>query len=337
MEQVLDKPIIVSQIDMDEYNAIDKDLFTPVELDKEESEHLAAEPYSYWKSVFRVFIHKPGAIIAIISLALFLLSIILIPLFAPSWAYEFHVTDTQFKATGIINNMPPSWAHLFGTDSVGRDLFFCCFTGAGKSLLLAIISSAIIIVIGTLVGLFWGFMRKLDPIFIELYNLISNIPSLLLYMLLAIVLRESFPTMTAEVRLIISLTIFGWLGLALFIRNQTLIITNREYNIASKALGTPAWRIMMKNLLPYLLAVIITDASLLIPGMVSSEVSMSYFGLGLPKVEISIGAILNLGIADFNQYPWQLIAPAFILAWIIFTFYLLGVSLSDALDPKTHR
>ena len=94
---------------------------------------------------------------------------------------------------------------------------------------------------------------------------------------------------------------------------------------------------MTKNFLPYLLAVIITEASLLIPGMVSSEVTMSYFGLGLGSSAISLGALLNLGIAKFDQCWWQLFFPAFLLAWIIFSFYLIGMALSDALDPKTHR
>lgn len=316
---------------------LDKELFTVGEINEEESEHLASEPYSYWKSVFRVFIKKPSARIGLISFGIFLLLAIIVPLFAKPIAYEMHVTDTQFLETGVIKDMAPSWEHLFGTDRIGRDLFFCCWKGAGLSILLALASSVVVLILGTIFGLIWGYARKLDRLFIEIYNVISNIPSLLLYMLLAIVIREVFPFIPIEVRLIISLSIFGWLGLALFIRNQTLIISNREYNIASKTLGTPPGRIMSKNFLPYLLSVIITEASLLIPGMVSSEVSMSYFGLGLGSSAISIGALLNLGIANFDLYPWQLLAPAFLLAWIIFSFYLMGMALSDALDPKTHR
>ena len=156
-------------------------------------------------------------------------------------------------------------------------------------------------------------------------------------MLLAKILSANFPLLPVEVRLIISLTITGWIGVALFVRNQTLIITNREYNVASITLGTPSWRIMIKNLLPYLLAVIITQLSLMIPGMISSECSLSFFGVGLPSNAISIGAILDLGRKYFKAYPWELLAPAGFLAAIIFAFYLIGLALSDALDPKKHR
>ncbi len=312
----------------------ESELFKRVELDETESEHLAAEPYSYWKSVFRVFIRRPSAIIGLSVFILLILGMIFIPLFVPEGYLEAHVSTDEANM-GV--NLAPSAYHWFGTDLIGRDLFFLCWVGLKKSLVLALISSAINIVVGTIVGLAWGFFRKLDPILIEIYNLVSNIPGLLLYMLLSVVLGAAFPQMAVEVKLIIALCITGWIGVALFIRNQTLIITNREYNVASKTLGTPAFRIMMRNLLPYILAVIITQLSLMIPGMISSEVSMSFFGVGLPSSTISIGAVLDLGRGNFLQYPWQLFAPAGTLAVVIFTFYLLGLALSDALDPRKHR
>ena len=306
----------------------ENDLFVRVPINETESEHLAAEPYSYWKSVFRVFIKKPSAIIAIVCIFLMIIGIIVVPACAYEGAYESNIA---------IANLAPSKDHFFGTDLAGRDLFFCCFRGLSKSLLLAFVTSIINVFIGTLVGLAWGYFRKLDPIMIEIYNLFSNIPSLLLYMLLSFVFTNAFPSMAPELRLIFALCTTGWIGVALFIRNQTIIITNREYNVASITLGTPALRIMLKNLLPYLLAVIITNLSLMLPGMISSEVTMSFFGVGLPVETISIGAILDAGYRYFISQPWQLLAPAGTLAFIIFTFYLLGLALSDALDPKKHR
>lgn len=303
-------------------------MFRRVPLNEKESEHLGAEPYSYWKSVFKVFIKKPSAIISIVTLVLLVLAMIIVPIFAYEGAYDSNLA---------IKDLAPSAEHWFGTDLVGRDLFFMCFKGLTKSLYLAIISSVVNIIVGTIVGLIWGYFRRLDPILIEIYNLVSNIPSLLIYMLLAFVFTHAFPELPVDARLIIALTLTGWIGIALFVRNQTLIITNREYNVASNTLGTPAWRIMVKNLLPYLLAVIITEFSLMLPGMISSEVAMSFFGVGLPSTEISIGAILDNGRTFFMLRPWQLLAPAGMLALIIFIFYLMGLALSDALDPRKHR
>lgn len=304
------------------------DLFVNVPLNEEESEHITAEPYSYWKSVLRVFIKKPAAIISITLLILMILAIIIIPLVTP----EGYIEISHFD-----RHLAPSLEHIWGTDALGRDMFFGIWTSAQKSLGLALIESAIVITIGTIFGLIWGYFRKLDPIFIELYNLIVNIPSLLVYMLLATVFSSAFPDMSQEFRLVISLCLTGWIGEAAFIRNQVLIINNREYNVASKTLGTPARRIMSRNLLPFLLAVVITNLSLTIPGMISGEVSMSYFGVGLNAKTLCLGGLLASGNRNFDQYWWELGYPAIILGIIILIFFLMGMALSDALDPKKHR
>ncbi len=313
----------VSDLDINE-----DELFVLVKVDKLKSEQIVSEPYSYIKSVFRAFIKKPAAWIAIVTLIILLLCILIIPQFTPEGFLDFDVSQ---------RDIPPNSIHYWGTDAVGRDLFYMVWIGAGKSLWLALLNSVIVVVVGSIAGIIWGYFRRLDPLFIELYNLVTNIPALLIYMLLAYVFSFRFPEMQVEVRLIISLTLVGWIGLARFIRNIVLIINNREYNVASKTLGTPAHRIMTKNLLPYLLGVIITQTSLIIPGMISSEVTLSYFGLGLPGSSISIGALLDLGRANFVIRPFQLLAPAGVLAVIIFVFFLLGMAISDALDPRRHH
>ena len=304
------------------------DLFVHVDIKEEESEMLSQEPYSYWKSVFSIFIRRPATLLALAVLVTLILGIVIIPLFAPEDAYSIDMTKI---------NLAPSKEHFFGTDLIGRDLWFLTWKGAGKSLLLAIIESLIVLLVGTLGGLVWGYFKKLDGIFVEIYNFVSNIPSLLIYMLLSVVFTYSLPTVPVEARLVLSLTMLGWLSLALMIRNQVLIIDNREYNVASKTLGTPPFRIMMKNYLPYLLGVIITEFSLIIPGMISSEVAMSYFGVGLQTRDVSLGAILELGISNYSLYPWEILAPGLLLAVIIFAFFILGTTFSDALDPKKHR
>ena len=304
------------------------ELFTTVELDETKSEHLSVEPYSYWKSVFRVFLKKPSAIIAITTFILLLIGCIVIPMFATQEAYD-----------GIFanNNLGPSKEYLFGTDLIGRDLWYVCWKATGTSLIYALRATLINVGVGVVIGFIWGYFRKLDRIFIEIYNFIANVPSMLVYMLLSYVFVQKFPDLANDVRLTICLCLTGWLGMARFIRNQVIIITNREYNVASITLGTPARRIITRNLLPYILAVIVTETALIIPSMVSSEVALSYFGLGLPSKSISIGAVLNAGIEKFGVYNNQLLFPALMLGIIIFVFFLLGTALSDALDPKTHR
>lgn len=307
-----------------------KHLFSFAKFDETKSEHLASQPYSYIKSVFKAFINRPAALLGLAFLVIFILFIIIIPLLLPDKSLIDDSTKYDI-------NQGPSLNHLFGTDKVGRDLFYAIWIGAGKSTWLAIISSIIVLTIGIIFGMIWGFFRKLDFIFIEIYNLITNIPSLLIYMLLSIIFVRKLPGFPVEVRLILSLTVTSWLGTAMFLRNQILIISDREYNIASRTLGTPARRIMTKNLLPFLVAIIVTSSMTIIPGMVSGEVTLSYFGLGLPSDTISIGAMLKFGLSTFQENPWALIVPGGVLAFMIMTFYLIGIALADALDPRTHR
>lgn len=323
-----EEPIIIDCQWIPATSPADDKMFVHVPIDELESEHIAAAPYSYWRAVFFAFVKRPAAIIGAVTLLLLIIGMIVFPLVMPAGMIDIDIARVDLK---------PSAAHILGCDKMGRDLFYAVWVGGRKSIILALIVSLINLTVGTIIGLIWGFFKRLDRLFIEIYNLISNIPALLLFMLLSFIFMQAAPLMRSEVRLVIALTLFGWVGLARFVRNQVLIITNREYNVASETLGTPAWRIMFKNLLPYISAVVITNGALMIPAAISSEVSMSFFGVGLPADTISIGAVLDLGRKYFQQQPYQLLAPAGFLALVIFSFYLIGLALADALNPKTHR
>lgn len=321
---------------MEENKIDDKELdnkFVFAETDYEESEKLAVEPYSYWKSVFRVFIHKKSAIVSIVIIAVLILMAIIVPFCFPSWYAQTNILTSS--PGGNLVDAAPSWKHIFGCDVLGRDLFVILFKGIRVSLSLALVVSLINAFFGILIGMIWGYFRKLDPILIEVYNFFGNIPSLLLYMLLLTILNQVGANIW--VSFIFVLTITGWLDMARFIRNQIIIINDREYNLASKTLGTPAFRIITHNLLPFILPVIITNISLAIPSAISAETSLSYFGVGLKGTSIALGPILTCGYQSWMSHPWELLWPTVILGLITISFYLLGLALSDALDPRSHR
>lgn len=309
------------------------ELFVLAEGHADDSEKLAVEPYSYWKSVMRVFFKKGSARIGIIVLIILILMAIFVPIISPY--------DSAYKVEGVagsINNwkhLPPSSIHWFGCDTLGRDLFTNIFKGARLSLALALVISVINTIVGIIIGACWGYFKKIDPIMIEVRNFIGNIPGLLLYMLLLSILTQM--NVNQWFAYIFTLTITGWLGMATFIRNQIIIINDREYNLASKSLGTSGKRIITHNLLPFVLPVIITNMSLAIPATVSLETSLSFFGLGLKSTDVAIGPMLTLGYGQWLAFPWELLFPALVLGLIVVSFYLIGLALSDALDPKTHR
>lgn len=309
------------------------DKFVLVENTYEESERLAVEPYSFWKSVFRVFFKKKSAIISLIIIALLLIMAIVVPFCFPSWYTSPNVTSMD--PGGNLIDAAPSITHIFGCDTFGRDLFATLFKAVRVSFSLALLISLINAVSGILIGMIWGYFKKIDAFMIEVYNFFGNVPQLLLFMLLSTIFFQL--GMNKYVSFILVLTSTGWLSMARLIRNQILIINDREYNLASKTLGTPAFRIITHNLLPFILPVIITNISLSIPAVISTETALAFFGLGFDSLSVALGPVMTAGYQSWINHPWELLWPTVILGLITVSFYLLGLALSDALDPRTHR
>lgn len=233
---------------------------------------------------------------------------------------------------GFISNHKPDSVFWFGTNSIGQDLWARMWSGTRTSLFIGMIVAVIEAVVGILAGLLWGYVRKLDFLFTEIYNILNNIPSTIILILASYVMRPSVQT------IIISMSITGWIGLARFIRNQVIIIRDRDFNLASRCLGTPTRRVIMKNLLPQMVSVVMLRMALAIPGAIGSEVFLAYIGLGLPIDTPSLGNLVNAGrsLMMAPSLRYQLIVPAIVLSIITICFYLVGNAFSDAADPKNH-
>ena len=299
--------------------------FQFVELQESAAEHIAAPHYSYWKSVFRRFFSSKVAIVMlIISLAVILISIIQ-PLTSDYVPNLFpNVLD---KSKAYIN---PCLEYPFGTDGYGDSVFDVVWSGTRTSLFISFIVTTITTVLGIIVGAFWGYSRKMDFIMLEIYNTIANVPFTLLVMVLMYVLGGGLW------QLIFALSCTSWLGVAYFIRVQVMIIRDREYNLASRCLGTPTSKILIHNILPYLISVIVTSVSRDIPSYISYEVFLSYLGVGLNVETASLGRTVQ----EYSQYmtskPHIFWIPVFVCALISISLYIVGQTLADASDPRTH-
>ena len=233
---------------------------------------------------------------------------------------------------GFISNKRPNEIFWFGTNDIGQDLWARMWSGTRTSLFIGIVTAAIEAVVGIMAGLLWGYVRKLDFLFTEIYNIINNIPTTIILILVSYVLRPSVQT------IIIAMSITGWIGLARFIRNLVIIIRDRDFNLASRCLGTPTRRIIVKNLLPQMVSVVMLRMALAIPGAIGSEVFLAYIGLGLPIDVPSLGNLVNKGrsLMMAPSLRYQLLIPALILSVITICFYLVGNAFADAADPKNH-
>ena len=236
-------------------------------------------------------------------------------------------TGIQFR-----NIAPGEEGFIWGSNAIGQDLWARIWAGARTSLTIAFFVALIEAVVGITVGVLWGYVRQLDFFFTELYNICDNIPSTIILILISYVASPSIQT------LILGMSITGWIAMARFIRNQILIIRDRDYNVASRCIGTPIRRIVLRNLLPYLVSVIMLRMALTIPAAIGSEVFITYIGLGLSVETPSLGNLINDGRKVMMQagLRYQLLYPTIILSFVTIAFYLIGNAFSDAADPKNH-
>ena len=243
----------------------------------------------------------------------------------------FNDYDKYGKATPM-KNKGPSAEYWFGTDAVGHDLWSRIWSGTRTSLLMALIVASINCVVGITVGIMWGYVRKLDALLTEIYNIMDNIPRTIILILMSYIMKPGMLTM------IVSMCIVGWLGMARFIRNQVVMIRDRDYNLASRCLGTDTKKIMLRNLLPYLVSVIMLQTALAIPMVISDEVFLTYCGLGMPKSVASLGGLVEDGrkVMMSPTLRYQLIFPALVVTFITVSFYLIGNAFADASDPRNH-
>ena len=257
------------KIDLSDLNMTDEELFAPVNHDELESERITAPRYSYWHSVFRVFFKKKINIVLLLILAVLLLFTYVYPVIIHYDAAVdpyINLMDSTAKHLGPKAAMAKFGSNIhwiFGSGSAGQSTFDAVWYGSSISVSLALVCALINMTVGVVIGAVWGFSKKVDLFMTEVYNVIANIPSILLISVIVLIMSASFWTM------VFALTITGWIGIAYFIRTQVIIIRDREYNLASRCLGTPITRIASKNILPFMTSVIVTLAAAEIPSYTS--------------------------------------------------------------------
>lgn len=297
-------------------------LFAYAEYRPQEAERTGNSEYSYWKSVWRNFFKKKSAVVMLVLFFLIFAFTFIAPLISKYDVYNLRIDNNQAFIS-------PNGEYWFGTDNLGRDYWSQVWHATRTSILLSVLVSVGQIIVGVIIGLIWGYVRKLDRFFTELYNLIDNIPTIIYMTLIALMIGKTTLIMG------IAMVSLYWLGTARNVRNLVLMYRDREYNLASRCLGTGTGRILVKNIFPYLISVIILRLALSIPSIIAYETTLTYLGLmdiSLP----SLGILLRNARDCFLNYPYVLIFPAIIVSLITITFYLAGNAFSDACDPRNH-
>jgi peptide/nickel transport system permease protein len=256
--------------------------------------------------------------------------LIIVAIFAP-WIATYDV-----GATNLFNRyQSPSWQHLFGTDAVGRDIFSRVVYGTRISLRVGSIVVAVSCVVGVIIGAvaayYGGWVDRIVSGY--LFNVFLAFPGLLLSIAMVAFLG------TGLNKLILALTIIGWVGYARVMRGQVLKVKEYDFVQAARALGASDIRILIVHILPNAIQPLIVQASLGMAGAILSEASLSFLGLGVPPPAPSWGAMLEEArdIATLQMAPHALIFPGIAIALTVLSFNFIGDGLREYLDPRQQK
>ena len=325
-----------NMINLSELNMSEAELFKRIDNDQLESEKITAPRYSYWQSVFRVFFRKKINIVILSLLAFVIAFTYIYPMvigYDASVNPFINLMDSgskHLKPSAAMSYFGSNIHWILGSGDAGQSTFDAVWYGASISVSLAMICAVINMTIGIIIGAIWGFSKKVDIFMTEVYNVIANVPYILLISVIVLIMSPSFWAM------VFALTITGWIGIAYFIRTQVIIIRDREYNLASRCLGTPITRIASKNILPFMTSVIVTLAATEIPSYISYEVFLSYIGMGLS--DMSLGKLIQSAQNAMVTPGWEFEfwSPVALASIITVVLYVVGQNLGDASDPRTH-
>lgn len=261
--------------------------------------------------------------IALAVLVLLYLAALFAPLIAPY--DESHQLDIV-----AMKNMPPSLSHPFGTDRFSRDVFSRVLYGTRISLEVATLAVLVSAVIGTLYGLIAASAgRAADAILMRVLDAMLSIPRV---MLLLAILALWNPVPLWALVLLLGLT--GWFGVSRLVRAEALTVRERDFVAAARSLGAGAGRIMMRHLLPNVLAPVIVSTTLGVGQVIALEAGLSFLGIGAREPAASLGTMFQEGTEAFVGTWWAALFPGAVIVTTVLCFNVLGDALRTALDPR---
>ncbi|WP_031543283.1 oligopeptide ABC transporter permease OppC [Mesoplasma photuris] len=317
------------------FDEIDQSLFTLVGAKEEESEQLKTKQYSYWRSVGKLLIKSPIFIIAISILIAFILLSLIVPI--GHEATPLIKPNPWGDGTVIIDGSPmaPTWDFLFGLGTQGEDLWIKVWAGMRTTLLFSFLLAAIQLFVGILLGSIWGYFKKTDLFFVQITNLLTLVPQLILLLFIIFIFDIGYWP------IIFGVSLQAWIAIASTVRVQIMLVKNTDYNTASVSLGSSSGRIISKNIMPRILPVIVQAGAFAIPNAISIDASLTFLGFGFVtgRKQTSLGQILNEIMAGtlWQDFPHLIIIPIVLTTIVSIIFFVVAKVFADSLDPKNHR
>ena len=273
----------------------------------------------------RRFLSNRLSVIGLCIVTLMLLTALLAPVVTGAMGLD------PYSAVVRDRLKPPSAAHPFGTDNLGRDIFARVLYGARISMTIGLVVGLLSAIIGTTLGLYASTNKVLDNLLMRLCDGLKAIPNILLAITLMAVLGANMHNV------IISLTVVSIPGVARIARSQALLVREQTYVEAMRAAGAGKNRILWRHVLPNILSPVIVQMTFNFASAIISEASLSFLGAGIPIPAPSWGGMLNEARTYIYTGWWMIAFPAVFTMLSVLGFNLFGDGLRDLLDPLSGR
>lgn len=304
--------------------------------------------HSLWDDAVVRLCRNRAAMASLVFLLLMVLACFLLPL-CPCIPNP-NATDLDNIAASC------SWQHPFGTDQLGRDLLARVLYGGRISLLVGVVATGVALVIGLLYGLVSGYVGgRTDALMMRAVDVLFALPFIVLVIVFSLSIeepsrkltdwlvqatgwsRETVAPILGLVPLFIAIGALGWLTLARIVRTQTMEIKSQEYVLAARSLGLGHLSILLRHIAPNLLGTVVVYTTLAVPGIILTESTLSFIGLGVKAPNSSWGTLIKEGADRMEVTPELLIFPSVFFCLTLLALNFLGDGLRDALDPRSSR
>ena len=280
------------------------------------------------ETMFRLFLrrfkrHKLAVASTLVLLALAGVCFI-VPVFVSEEAANQVDTDAMRQA--------PSWEHPLGTDAVGRDMLMRCIWGGRISLRIGVMAALIAVTTGVAIGSTAGYnMGMIDNILMRFTEALMSIPTLFILIVLGRILGPSITITTVIIGAL------AWMGTARIVRAEVLSLKEQDFVMAARAMGVQPTRILVRHILPNVVAPIMVSATLRVGQSIIWEASLSFLGLGVQPPTATWGTMLTRAQGYLRDAPWIAFFPGFLILITVLCVNFIGDGLRDALDPYALR
>ena len=301
------------------------------------------DPSSRWRDVWHQFRKHKGALFGGGFLIFITLAVIIGPYLWTLDPQKINIRSKDWRPVWVLlwsSEARAGWAHPFGTDNLGRDIFATILAGGRVSMAVGWAAMLLALVIGTLVGVLSGYFRKLDFWLMRFTDLVLSLPILPLVLLAVTLFRQPLnsafgsPEAGMFVLIVGVIGLTNWMPTARIVRGDILALKEREFILAAHSIGTSSSAIIRRHLLPNVISPIMVSATLGLATAIITESALSFLGVGFPSDFPTWGKLLSDAVPRMQEYPERVMLPGIMISLTVLGVNYLGDGLRDALDPR---